>query len=405
MASPSAEVVRTARVRVVKNVLVLMALAGITYFFAEGFEKRAKGTDFPEFYAAARMVREGYGHDLFNIAKQDQFQIRYAGRIGTYYNHPPFEALLYLPFSLWSLPTAYLLWCLFNAALLACIAIIFQRHIFSRWDWRVVLLLFLLFPPVLLNFLQGQDSLLLLLFMTLAAAELKRNRNFAAGCWLGCGLFKFHLILSVVLLVATLGKKGFLRGFAIVLVGLLLVSAGISGWGFLMEYPRFLVRIGDLPLAGIHPAQMANLRGIIGTSAIAHGATAQLALTLIVSAALFWYAGSSARKMATKFPGAADLAISTFLLAGILFSYNLSPHDLCVTLLPLGMFSQYLATQTGVRQWARIGFLCCLDVFFLPPLHVLLLAWHVYAYVGILILIMFLGARWLQPAQLARSVV
>jgi hypothetical protein len=46
-----------------------------------------------------------------------------------------------------------------------------------------------------------------------------------------------------------------------------------------------------------------------------------------------------------------------------------------------------------------------LGVFFLPPLHVLLLAWHVYAYVGILILIMFLGARWLQPAQLARSVV
>ena len=121
------------------------ALAGIAYFFASSFDRRANGTDFPDFYTAARMVREGYGHQLYDFGAQDQFLIRYAGRTGTYYIHPPFETLLYLPFSLWSLHTAYTLWCLFNAAVLAHTAIVFQRHVFHRLDWRVLLLLFLLF--------------------------------------------------------------------------------------------------------------------------------------------------------------------------------------------------------------------------------------------------------------------
>src|ERR1035438_5628363 len=74
--------------RVAKNVLVILALAGITYFFARGFEKKAKGTDFPDFYSAARMVLEGQGHQLYDFQTQDQFQIRYVGRTGTYYIHP-----------------------------------------------------------------------------------------------------------------------------------------------------------------------------------------------------------------------------------------------------------------------------------------------------------------------------
>jgi hypothetical protein len=90
-------------VRLAENVLLLLTLAGIVYHFVRGFEGREKGTDFPDFYAAARMVREGYGHQLYDVLAQDQFQIRYAGRTGTYYIHPPFETLLFLPISVRSL--------------------------------------------------------------------------------------------------------------------------------------------------------------------------------------------------------------------------------------------------------------------------------------------------------------
>ena len=85
-----------------------------------------------------------------------------------------------------------------------------------------------------------------------------------------------------------------------------------------------------------------------------------------------------------------NLAFGNFVLAAILVSYHLSPSDLCIALLPLGLFSQYLAEHTGIPRWARLGLLSSQCVFFLPPLHVILLARHVYVYAVIPILIMFL---------------
>jgi hypothetical protein len=376
--------------RLAQNALLVLTLAGIVYYFAHGFDEREKGTDFPDFYAAARMVREGYGHQLYDFEAQEKFQIRYAGRTGDYYIHPPFETLLFLPLSLWSLQTAYLLWCLLNAAVLAYTAIVFQRHVFKRLEWRVLLPLFFLFPPVLLSFLQGQDSLLLLLIMTLAVVELKRDRNFKAGCLLGCGLIKFHIILTLVVLVASIRRKGLLRGFALVFAILLLISAGISGWTFLTIYPRFLMRLSSIPLAGIHPAAMANIRGLVSISGIVQDTAVRLALIGIGSVLLLCYAWGSFKRGKSEFAGDTNLAFGNFVLAAMLVSYHLSPPDLCIALLPMGLFSQYLAEHTGIPRWARLGLLSSQCVLFLPPLHVISLARHVYVYPIIPILIMFL---------------
>src|SRR5258708_13637754 len=121
------------------------------------------------------MAREGYGHQLYDVRAQEKFQLRYAGRTGDYYIHPPFETLLFLPISLWSLHTAYLLWCLLNAAFLAYSPILFQRHVIKRLECRSFRPLFLLFSPLLLSFLQGQYSLLLLRVMTLAGLAINAD--------------------------------------------------------------------------------------------------------------------------------------------------------------------------------------------------------------------------------------
>jgi len=377
-------------VRLAGNVILLLTLAGIVYYFAHGFEEREKGTDFPDRYAAARMVLEGYGHQLYDFHAQEQFQMRYAGRIGEYYIHPPFGTLLFLPICFWSLQTAYLLWCVLNVAVLAYTAIVFQRHVFKRFDWRVLLPLFFLFPPVLIGFLQGQDSLLLLLIMTLAVVELRRDRNFTAGCLLGCGLFKFHIVFTLIVLVASLRRKGLLRGFAFVFVTLLVISAGICGWAFLTAYPRLLMSLSSQPLANIHPAAMANIRGLVSVSGVVQGTVARLALICIGSLLLLWHAWRSFKSSRSKFADATNLAFGNFVLAAILVSYHLSPSDLCIALLPIGLFSQYLAEHTGIPRWARLTLLSSQGVLFLPPLHVILLAWHGYVYLAIPILIMFL---------------
>jgi hypothetical protein len=80
-----------------------------------------------------------------------------------------------------------------------------------------------------------------------------------------------------VVFLAALGRKKLLPGFALVFVALLLISVGISGWGFVTEYPRFLIKLSSLPIAGIHPAGMANIRGLISVSGIAKNAAARLA--------------------------------------------------------------------------------------------------------------------------------
>jgi Glycosyltransferase family 87 len=374
-----------------QNLLLLLALAGIVFYFTHGYAERQRGTDFQDFYTAARMVREGQGHQLYNFHAQDQFQIRYAGRTGTYYIHPPFETLLFLPISLWSLPTAYLLWCVINVAGLAYTAILFQRHICNRLDWRVSLPLFFLFPPVLLSLLQGQDSLLLLVIMTLAVVALKRDQNFAAGCLLGCGLIKFHIILTLVVLAALLGRKGLLRGFGLVATTLLIISAAISGWSSLAAYPAFLMSLSSLPLAGIHPAAMSNVRGLVSVSGIAQSSGARLAVTWFVSALLLWYSWRSFRSRASKDAVPGSLALGNFVLAAILVSYHLSPPDLCIALLPLGLLLQYLTDHAGMPRWTRLTLLISGCILFLPPLHVISLARHVYWYPVIPILVLFLA--------------
>ena len=259
-------------VGLVQNMFLLLTVAGIVYYFAHGFEEREKGTDFPDFYAAARMVREGYGHQLYDFQAQEKFQIRYAGR---------------------------------------------------------------------------------------------------------------------TVLLASLRRKGFVRGFALVFVISLLISVGISGWASLTAYPHFLMRLSSLPLAGIHPAAMANIRGLVSISGIVKN-TAGLALIWIVSIWLLWYAWMSFKRSKSTFTDVTNLAFGNFVLAALLVSYHLSPTDLCIALLPIGLFSQYLAEHTGIPRWVRLSLLSSQCVLFLPPLHVISLAWHVYVYPIIPILIMFL---------------
>lgn len=387
--------VRERRTRMGVNALLLLVLSGLISYFASDIRSRAQGTDFPDRYSAARMVLEGEGHRLYDFRVQQQFQTRYAGRIGEYYIHPPFETLLFLPLCLWPLPTAYLIWCSLNAGVLACTAILFQRHILKGLDWRVLLPLFFVFPPVLISFLQGQDSLLLLLSMTLAVVALRRRTNFAAGCWLACGLFKFHIVLVVFVLLLGFRKRGFLSGFSLVAVFLVLLSLAVSGWGVLAAYPRFLVTLSGLPLANLHPAGMPNLRGLIDSSGLFENAVFRLVAVAVASAALFWYASSRFRREGTRLDDRAsadplNLAFGNFVLAAILLSYHLSPSDLSIALLPLALFFEHRAEHSRISHWASLSVWITGGVLLLPPLHLLALSTHQYVLLAIPLLILFL---------------
>jgi hypothetical protein len=232
------------------------------------------------------------------------------------------------------------------------------------------------------------------LFVTLAFTALRSNRAFAAGCWLGLGLFKFNLVLPLALVLALQkGRNGFLRGFALMALALAAVSAAISGWAVFARYPRFLLHLQEQPFAGIFPQAMANFRGL---SYVAfHNDGSRFAIftiaALSVSALLIVLIGWQDRTLASdpNYPPqnqvVFDIAFGNTILFALLVSYHVNAHDLSLLLLPISLLLYRVRVEgkfgfTKPAQWLVEGLIALL---FLPPLHLLALEVHEYVMVAV----------------------
>ncbi len=376
--------------RRIPGILSILALAYVVHFFSASFPARQQGADFPDFYAAARIVLQGDGHQLYDRQTQELFQEQCCGRMGTYFYHPAYETLIYLPGALFSLKAAYTLWCGMNAGLLALFSVLLSRSVLKRWRWPLLALLPLLFPSVMLNFFQGQDSLLLLVLATSSILALRRNSDLSAGCLLACGLFKFHLLLTLVLMLFCLRRTRALSAFAGGALGLLAACVGICGPHFVTSYRGFLNEISGLPLNGIHPDQMANLRGLVALCGIGGSAGFIVIIVLSITTVLVpaWLCFGSGRTSGNHL----DLIVAAFWLAAPLVSYHLSPHDLSFLLFPLALIVQHLLVTPAMPAPLRNCMIASAAFLFLPPLHIILSACHLYSLTSIPLIILFVCA-------------
>jgi alpha-1,2-mannosyltransferase len=374
-----------------KNLLVVFALSLLVGYFAQRFPQTQKGRDFADFYIAARMVHDGRGAEIYDPLAQDEYLKKYAGRVGTYFIHPPFETLIYLPFALFPLYSAYALWCCANATLLGATAALVSKYVLPRWNWRILLSCSLVFVPLLLNFMQGQDSLILLFLPTLALVAAEQKSDLAAGCILACGLFKFHLVLPVALLTVARASRKMAGGFIAVAGGLMVLSAGISGWNWPVPYAGFLRQVSGLPLAGMNSSQMANLRGLVSVVVPGSPRTA-LWLTVLGSLLVLYFALPPRRNTANA-KSCGRLIFANAILAAILIGYHLSPHDLTLLLLPMALILHHLLSSPGIPDGSRIWLFSSLGVLALPPAHLWFLHLHLYAITGALILLLFAATR------------
>src|SRR5581483_1660708 len=345
-----------------------------------------------EFYCASRMVLSGAGSQLYDIPAQQRFQAQYTGRIGVLFNHPPFETLFYIPTALFSYNRGYLLWTILSTVILAAGAILLNREAHILPDSGLLIMFFFVFAPVALNFLQGQDLSVLLLIYVLLYRALRKNQMFLAGCVLAVGLFKPHLVLPcfVILFVARRSWK-FVFGFATIAAVLGTISLAISGWRALLAYPLFVLSLSKVRLAGYSPTSMANLRGLL--SLVLPQSSAQTALLVLGSIALLGMAvigwknvewRADQRLSNSRF----DLAFASTVIVTLLVSYHLSPHDLALLLLPMPLLFLYLRqVRLQGAPW-RIVSAVLLVILFLPPLYVLALARHAYAWLAIPMLIL-----------------
>ncbi len=353
--------------------------------------------DFTIFYTAGKLLSQGEGARLYDNDLQYRVQREFASKVETRkgpmpYNHPPVEAALFVPFAKVPYFEAYLLWDILNLILLALALFVMRAHLPGLRAQPAVLWLVvgLGFFPVFLALLQGQDILPLLLLYALAWAAMKRHSDFAAGCWLGLGLFRFHLVLPFLFVLVLRKRRRLLAGSAAVAMLMALLSIAVVGWKEALAYPSYLLQVENRVGTGvIAPENMPNLRGLLyvllppGTSHVFMFAVVALSLAMLWACSRLWRLGTDQQ----LFP----LQFSLALIAALLVSYHEYDYELSLGLIPVLLILDYLQTRSTPRstQWLLLAPVFLL---FLTPLQMLLLfRWRYACFLSIVLLLWFWG--------------
>ena len=324
--------------------------------------------NFTIFYTAGEMVRDGRTAVLYNSSAQYEVQRQFAPDVrirqaALPYNHPPFEALLFVPLTLLPYWKAYLLWTALNLITLALTLFVLRRQFAEIGDLSPVFVVLAAtgFFPLVTALVQGQDCILLLFFVALAMAAFKKERPIAGGAFLAAGLFRFQLVLPLILILAV-RRWRLLLGFAPVAALLGAASLAMVGWNGATDYIRFVLSLEKSGAGGsIVAVGMPNLRGIIaGVLGVSVSPTRVAALTVVCSLAAIliavWWIHVA------KASGSFAFTLAT--LTAILVSYHALAYDLSL-LLP-ALLVLFATSGRGTRVEAQGDILLLLFLFLIP---------------------------------------
>lgn len=337
--------------------------------------------DFTIFYTAGQIVRTGHAAELYdnNLQKAIQQAVTPTGLLkrGSIlpYNHPPFEAVIFIPISRFSYVTAYLIWAGTNCALMLWLALWLRKHVSLLHSlpahlWVVTLFTF---NPVFIALIQGQDSILLLCCFALAYVSFIRNSEFTAGVWLGLGLFKFNLVLPFVLPLFLLKRKKCVAGLLATALALFVLSLSMVGWRALLGYPLYLwgTEQDRSYLWNTAHANQPNLRGLF-TSLFPHDVflrTGLLILTsglVLVGMTLVW------NRVFAQRSGAIRTGFGIGLLGCVLLSFHLYLHDLSVLLLAIVILMDSLSQRRSLNRWVKVSAYVLIGLLFFSPIYLVL---------------------------------
>ncbi len=318
-------------------VMLGLQISGWVFFLRGAMQGHC---DFRQLYTAGYMVRTGHRSELYDYGLEHRFQDNLVSReaIALPFNHLAYEALLFVPYSYLSYRAAYFLFLATNIALLALAIHLFApwtRHLRGMFLWLPTALFFT-FLPVAAAFMQGQDSIVLLVLFCGALLLLSQEKMFVAGLLIGLGLFKFQIVLPVALLFLLWRRWRFVVGFAASSATVFAISWGLVGTPQMNVYAGSLLSmsvretIADQAKFNVNPNMMPNLRGLVSSSI--GGIVPAIGVQILTGAAsvaiLVWIAR---RGMRSSLPEQLALAITT----GAALSYHLFIHDLSILLIPV----------------------------------------------------------------------
>lgn len=245
---------------------------------------------------------------------------------------PAFQALFIAPFTFLPYHQAYFAFLAFNlGVLLFCLQLMrpyMSNLVRIRYYFPAFILLFF---PITIALMQGQDSILLLGLLIGALICIQRNNEYAAGGLVALGLIKFTLVIPIFLLFLAWRRWRFSAAFACTATVLMGISIWIAGMAQTVSYLRKMIGVGStLGFDAGHPVNMnlmANLHGAL--YGVMGGSTYTLPLTIAASAAIMIL-------LAFRRPhGINSLVIA--ISASTLVSYYMYVHDLCILIIPLAI--------------------------------------------------------------------
>jgi hypothetical protein len=335
--------------------------------------------DFTTFYMAGTMVRSGLGHDLYDLSAEWRVQQQFAPWVSTRqaalpYMHAPFEALLFVPFSFLPYGTAFALWDSLNLLILLSLPYLLRRQVplLARASPMLILGIQLAYFPIFFVLLQGQDTILLLLFYSLTYISLKRQAEGFAGFWLACGLFRLHLILPFMIVVFLTRKFRALATFSLTGLSLALVSALVVGWRGLLHYPGYIWWLEQHKSQVIlTPSDTTNIRGLLDTFLSGWVPAHMVLAAVIMLSLLILYLALRSWHSAGRTPENFDLAFSVTLIATILVGYHSFIYDLTVLLIPVAVTLSFVL-RSPIPRRLRNGLIVPAVALFCTPLYLLL---------------------------------
>jgi hypothetical protein len=249
--------------------LIGIQLSNWAYFLTQMVP--AGHADFRSNYIAGYLLRTG--KPLYDYAAQFEAQNRIVSNAEVVlpFIHPAYEAVLYLPPSLFPYPQAFWLWFGVNITILALI------YRLLRTDLGALAPIFPALPAVAIAaflpfgvaLVQGQDSLLLTMLMALAFARFRmRDDSLLAGVCLGIGAFRFQIVLPLCVCFLLWRRWKTTAGFVATILPAAALSIAISG---LWPYIHTLQNVQDpsripIPTSYLPVERMVSLRALIQVS-------------------------------------------------------------------------------------------------------------------------------------------
>lgn len=326
-------------------------------------------TDFVNFYAAATIVRQGNAARLYEVQTQGPVLAALLGHPSReYFLHPPVFAAALAPLSYLSIDRAFLIWTLFNMALLGLLPMLFSECADFVKRRPQLGLLGTLFAPVMVALTLGQDSILLLFLFGVGYVLVKRGRDPAAGFVLAAATTKFQYVLVVVLFLIFQRRWKLVAGFALGCAILLAVTFFLFGGQGILEYVNFVHNYDVSDGFGtLHTDLMVNARGFFAGLGWRHNTRTY---TLAISAVLIVLGALCSRFNSER---NTSLTFALYVTLALLASPYAFFQDSTLLLLPLYLALDFALLDSGSLRNLLI-FSCTL--LFVGPLLLLAIGGH-----------------------------